>query len=121
MKSLLWLQKANLILAAVLVLGTNLVGAMPRKYTSPALYKGEQHSVGSDSVAVYLPTPDTKGAIQVPVQQAGFVDTGQRVHVYLRNGYKDELIAYYPRATLLIVGAAGAVHLLLGVFRRRRA
>ena len=126
MNSLLWVQKANLIVAATLVLGVNLVGASPRKCTSPAMYKGEQHTVGADVVSVYLPTPHVADAIQIPVQtltdpQAGFGDTGQRVNVYLRNGYKDDLITYYPRTTLFIAAAAGAFHLLLGFFLRRRA
>jgi hypothetical protein len=126
MNSLLWVQKANLVFAAVLVLGINVVGASPRKYTNPIMYKREQHSVGPGIVSVYLPTPDVKDAIQTPVQtiaepEAGFLDTGQRVCVYLRTGYKDDLITYYPRATLLVVVAAGAIHLLLGFLPRRRA
>ncbi len=125
MSSLLWLQKTNLIVAAILILGVNVVGASPKKYINPAMYKGEQHSVGADIVSVYLPTPDSKNAIPIPVQtfaasSVGFVDTGQRVSVYLRNGYKDDLIAYYPRATLIITAVAGAGHLLLGFFLRRR-
>jgi hypothetical protein len=125
MNSLHWIQKANLICATLLVLSIDVVGATPRKYTNPVMYKGEQHSVGPDIASVYLPTAGVKDAIQIPVQttepRAGFVDTGQRVYVYLRNGYKDDLISYCPRTTLVLAMAAGAVHLLLGFLFRRRA
>ena len=99
----------------------NAVGAFPR------YYKGEQHPVGSDVVSVYTPE-GSDGEVTVPVKEwrhenGSFVETGSRVRVYLRNGYKDDVIEWYPRVTLGILVVSMVVNLFFSVIERygRRA
>src|SRR5258708_3142718 len=61
-------------------------------------FKGVQHAVGSDVVSVYT-ADDDRSAASVPLQRlevapnnqsSSLSDTGQRVHVYIKNTYRDD-------------------------------
>ena len=113
------IRKMIWIIGITLTLLTNLSGSMPR------MYKGVQHEVGSDVVNVYsvqglpheTPIPVMAWESTDPNDPNGkLVDTGQSVQVYLKNTYKDDLIAYYPRMTLWIVGATILLHFATGLF-----
>lgn len=92
-----------------MILAFNAVGAIP------PIYKGVQHQVGPELVSVYSSEGDSH-EILTRVQTlsgTGFVDTGQGVQVYLRNGYKDDEILYYPRWTFIIAMCMVVNHLAL--------
>lgn len=107
------LRTLNMSCGIALILAVNVVGALPKTY------KGIQHPVGPGLVSVYTQDDDSD-AQPVPVQawggyEAGFKDTGQRVTVYLFNGYKDDEIEFYPRRTILIAICMVVIHLVLKV------
>jgi hypothetical protein len=89
-------------------------------------YKGVQHPAGDDLVSVY---PYTGGPGEMPVSvrewrppndpRSELVDTGQLVRVYLRNTYKDDIIVWYPRMTLRILGATLLLYVAVGFLIRR--
>jgi len=108
------LRRLNLIVGISLVLGVNAIGALPR------VYKGVQHPVGHEIVSVFIPSGEQRD-ILTPVEDVktnGFRDTGQRVQVYLRNGYKDDIVTFYPRITVLVLLAMAFIHALSKVLAR---
>jgi hypothetical protein len=98
------------VISFLLIAMINLLGSMR------PLYKGVRHPVGSDVVNVYAGEEGSNIPV-VPVKQyqqgsGGYVDTGSKVRVYLRNTYKDDQIVWYPRVTLGVLGVAGILILL---------
>jgi hypothetical protein len=96
-------------------------------YVDPIAYKGVQNQIGPGIVSVYLPQKDHDREPLTPVQGsastalAGLPDTGQRVLVFLRSGYKDDIINFYPRVTLLTLAAMFSIHVLLSRLIRRHS
>jgi hypothetical protein len=107
------ISNLNLWLGIVLILAVNTIGALPR------IYKGVQHPIGPETVSVYSPRGEGH-EILTPVEDTGFVDTGERVRVYIRNWYKDDMITFYPRWTLLIALCMAIIHLGLLLLKPRR-
>jgi hypothetical protein len=108
------LRRLNLIAGLSIVLGVNAIGAFPR------VYKGVQHPVGHEIVSVYIPS-GTERDMLTPVEEVsdhGFRDTGERVQVFLRNGYKDDAVTFYPRITVLVLLAMAFIHVLSKVLAR---
>lgn len=105
------LRTINLSFGIALILAINAVGALPR------IYKGVQHQVGPGIVSVYSPQGEPY-EILTPIEthgpeSAGFIDTGQRVQVYVSNSYRDDEILFYPRWTFLITLCMAVIHLVL--------
>jgi hypothetical protein len=105
------LRTLNLSFGIAMILAVNAVGSLPK------FYKGVQHQVGPELVSVYSPEGN-RHEILTRIQThgmsgTGFIDTGQSVQVYLRNGYKDDEILYYPRWTFLIAMCMVVNHLAL--------
>ena len=91
-------QTAILLIACIAIFAVNF------PYVLPRYYKGVQHVVTSPTVSVYVPHPNSSTPT-VPVinTNEGFAETGQRVLVYLRNGYRDDEIQFAPRLTLSLL------------------
>jgi hypothetical protein len=108
------LRRLNFVVGLSIVVGVNAVGALPR------VYKGVQHPVGHETVSVYTPSGEERDVLTpiVNVSERGFSDTGQRVQVYLRNGYKDDIVTFYPRVTVLVLLAMALIHILSKVLAR---
>lgn len=106
------------VVGILLVLCLNIAGALPR------MYKLRWHPVGSDVAHVREPQGH-QGEILVPVQTIGSdripVDSEHRVQVYIRTNYKDDIITFYPRATLLIVAGTGFLNWMLWIWNRRHS
>ncbi len=105
------LRKLNLSFGIALILAINAVGALP------PVHKGVQHEVGPETVSVYSPQGEPH-EILTPIETFGqgdtlFIDTGQRVQVYVANRYKDDEILFYPRWTFLITLCVVVIHLAL--------
>lgn len=105
------LRTLNLSFGIALILAVNAVGALPR------IYKGVQHQVGPEVVSVYSPQGGPH-EILTPIETFGqgdtlFIDTGQRVQVFVANRYKDDKILFYPRRTVLITLCMVVIHLAL--------
>jgi hypothetical protein len=91
------------------------------------MYKGVQDQVGTDLVQVdtYTGRP---GEIPIPVKKwsglnpndvnGTFLETGERVRVYLRNDYKDDKIIFWPRMTLWILGTTILLYFAMGIGSR---
>ena len=112
------LRKTVLVLGIALAVLVNISGAMRPKY------KGVQEDVGDDVVSVYA-CENTSGELAVPVQRRDestgkWLPTGQKVQVYLRCAYKDDIVVLWPRDTLRILGTTILLYFGIGLFRRRR-
>lgn len=105
------LRTLNLSFGIALILAVNAVGALPR------MYKAMQRPVGPEIVSVYSPRGERYETL-TPImrhgsEEAGSIDTGQSVQVYVVNWYKDDEILLYPRRTFLIALGMVVVHLIL--------
>ena len=109
----------NLTIGIAMILAFNAVGSLP------AIPHGVQHEVGPETVSVYT----SKGEpheILTPVEthdasERGFIDTGQKVQVYVRNDYNLDLSQYYPRWTFVITLCMVAIHLATLLWKPHRA
>jgi hypothetical protein len=120
---MLFFRKIVLLLGVSLTILVNISGAMR------PMYKGVQKQVGTDLVQVYAFT-DGSNEIPIPVKKwsspnpndvnGTFVETGEKVQVYLRNDYKDDDIIFWPRRTLWILGVTIVLYLGIGVGVRLR-
>jgi hypothetical protein len=109
------LRRLNFVAGLSIVLAVNAIGAVPR------VYKGVQHPVGHENISIYVPSGEERDML-TPVEEVsnrGIRDTGVRVQVYVRNGYKDDIVAFYPRVTVLVLLAMALIHLLLKVLADR--
>jgi hypothetical protein len=112
-------KSAILWLGFLSVLVVNLFSYFPR------FRKGEQHPVGEEIVSVF-PYRSDSDIRSVPVKDLTTlkpVASGERVHVYLRYAYEDNLNLGYPRLTTkLLLGIAvlyGLVCLANKLFARQ--
>lgn len=96
-----FLARVIWIVGITFILCLNIIGALPR------MYKAGGHLVGTNLVSVFE-VQSSEHDLIVPLQvwqtNYGRLDTGKRVEVYIRNSYKDDIITYYPRTTLLATG-----------------
>jgi len=98
----------------LVLLGLNLLAFLPRWHTSA------QHPVGEDAVSVY-PYRSEADLRSVPLQDPSTgkaLDSGARVHVYLRHAYEDKLNLWYPKATTWILLALGSLYGLFTLIAR---
>jgi len=105
------------ILGLLGLLYINALGALPR------FHKGVQHPAGADVVSVY-PADSQHPETATPIKdwdrsKESLVNTDQSVQVYIRNNYKDNLIVFYPRLTLLITLLTLIVQFVLWRISRR--
>jgi hypothetical protein len=70
-------------------------------------YKGVQHAVGHDVASVY--TPHGSDSPLVPVESDSN-DTGQRVHVYIKNSYRDDDIRRSHTLTITVLVTSVALY-----------
>lgn len=101
-------QAATLAFACIAIFAVNF------PYVLPRYYKDVQHAVGSELVSVYVPHSDSS-TVTVPVTDSAnnFSETGQRVSVYLRNGYRDDEIQFAPRLTLALLVGFGSLYVII--------
>ena len=101
-------QSATLSFAFMAIFAVNF------PYVLPRYYKGSHHPVGSPTVKVHVPASDSE-ALTVPVinRSDDFRETGQRVTVYLRNGYRDDEIQFAPRLTLSLLLGFGILYVII--------
>ena len=101
-------QSATLSFAFMAIFAVNF------PYVLPRYYKGSHRPVGSPTVKVHVPASDS-AALTVPVIEPtdGFRETGQRVSVYLRNGYRDDEIQFAPRLTLSLLLGFGVLYVII--------
>jgi len=91
----------------------------------PRIHKEDQHPVGEDVVSVfpYRIDSDTRSVPIMNPNTSKPVESGERVHVYIRHAYEDSLNLWYPKLTLkLLLGFAvlyGLVCLTKKLFSRR--
>lgn len=118
------LRKRILPVATVLIVIVNAWYGLGVRFLSNSF----QHEVGPAEVSVYLPTEGSVITNVESIRGRGFVDTGQRVAVYLHNDYCGRESEFGPsRTTLLIVGIAMLLWFLVGKLapggspRRRRS
>ena len=91
---------------------------------APRMYMGVQRPVDKDVVSVYsvnggqdekpLPVMAWDGAGPNDIN-GKYVDTGQRVRVYLRNDYRNAPVPSYSRYTLWILGSTILLHFVMGL------
>ena len=119
------------VLPSVIAIGGIIALVLVNTDLSMPRYKGVQHSVGSDIASVYTADDDSSAPL-VPIQRlqidsknqsSSLSDTGQRVHVYIKNTYRDDDIRRAHSATIrvlvffvLLYGAA----ILVRALRDRR-
>lgn len=112
-KVMIILQKCIAILGVLLVVAINLLPDF--------FYVGIQHPVGSDAVQVYKYDAMTEDPT-VPVYEFGVdgapVDSGKRVHAYLRNDYRDARLLAKPNFTLIVIGITVVLYGLTVVVAR---
>ncbi len=114
-----WPQFVQRIRKMIWVVGISLTILVNIGGAKRPMYKGAQHQVGTDLVSVFAyrgkpyetPIPVMKWDRANENDTNGkFVETDQQVDVYLRNGYKDDLIVWYPRMTLGILATTIFLH-----------
>ena len=117
------IQKRILAVSIVLIVLVNGWYALGIRFFSNSF----QHEVGPADVSVYVPTQHSVVTKVEAIGGHAFVDTGQRVAVFLRNDYCGKESEFGPsRSTLLIVVTAYLMWLLVGKLipgedsRRRR-
>jgi hypothetical protein len=109
-------QRATLLIGWIVLLAVNASDVFPR------VYKGRHHVVGTETVSVYVPDSDPS-RVTVPITNpsASFSETGQRVAVYVRNGYRDDEIQRTPRVTaLLLLGFVLVYAIVTRITTKRR-
>jgi hypothetical protein len=78
---------------------------LENSYVSVPIYKGVQHPVGTDIASVHTADDGTSAPI-VPIQRwqnDSLVDTGQQVHVYIKNWYRDSDIRDVRNRTIKVL------------------
>lgn len=108
------LKNRIVLLGFLVILGLNLLAFLPR------WHKGSHHPLGEDAVVVY-PYRSEADLRSVPLQDPATgkaIDSGARVHVYVRHAYEDKLNLWFPKATAWILIALGSLYGLLALLAR---
>jgi hypothetical protein len=109
------LPKMNNAQRTTLVIGWLAIFVINLSDASPRMFKGWGHLVGPETVSVRVPGPDSS-TMTVPVMRVadGFQETGQRVEVYVRNGYRADEIQHAPRLTIIVLVAFALSYAIAG-------
>src|SRR5213592_957240 len=91
-------QRVTISIACIAIFAVNCSFIFPR------FYMGRYHAVGPDTVSVRLATPESTSPTVL------ISETGQRVAVYLSNGYRNNEIQFAPRLTLALLVGFGLMY-----------